>query len=247
MAGERRALQDALVIDLSHLPVPPLRFMVQPSGPQPPGLLERLDNGVTAAHTPWHTELRLDVTGADAVMLLYRLPLDDDTMLQLACLDGAFEPVYRLATGGDYGDPVTQLVAEHWPAVHAMLVNGKRKAPGRRWLLCVRTPGREQWVVADQLQGAEREVLDHDQARALIGSALDTLHKALNVYLELPGVVQVMGVPDQLSRRMSAVAGVANALGGIGGDLSEGLEDSELISLVENLHDLYTSARRLRT
>jgi hypothetical protein len=81
------------------------------------------------------------LTGTGTVVVLYRLPLDDDTMLQVACLEDALVPVHRLATGGDYGDELTRPIAAHWPQVHAMVLDGKRLADGRRWLrlcLCAR-------------------------------------------------------------------------------------------------------------
>jgi hypothetical protein len=49
--GERTTLAEPLTIDLSHLMAPPLRFVVQPPY-VPSGIVEHMDNGMTAVHSP---------------------------------------------------------------------------------------------------------------------------------------------------------------------------------------------------
>lgn len=245
MAGERKALQDPLTLDLSMYATPPLRFVVQPPY-EPQGIVEQVADGLHVTHTPWFDEARLDLIGSDEVFVVYLLPLDDTTMLQAACLEDAFEPAYRLATGGDFGDPVSRLMAKHWPDVHAMVVDAKNQAPERRWLMRIRTPGREQWVVADQLRGAQREALDHERTLNLLRAALVIVHRSLNFHLELPGVLEVLGGPDLLSRRLSSLADMANAAGGIADGMSGGVQESELRDLLQNAYEFLRSVRSMK-
>ncbi len=63
------------MIDLSGLPTPPLKFVLQTSY-EPEGLTERLPDGTVATYTPWYNELALRLTGVEATAVLYLVPRD---------------------------------------------------------------------------------------------------------------------------------------------------------------------------
>jgi len=245
VSGERRVIEHPLYLDYSSQLVPPLKFLLQ-TAHSPVGVVERPSPGLIYSHTPWYTEVALELTGTDAIALLYILPKDDESSLLAACLDQAFEPFFRLLTGDDYGDAVTSLTARHWPEVYSMLLRSN-KVPARERVLCnVATPGRVQWVVADHLVAPQLESIRHERLLDLIGTSARTLLRASNFAIELPGVIEVLGGPDGFTRRLNAVTGLLGATSSIGAALDGGVVADEVFGLAQAALDAVTNVQAIR-
>jgi hypothetical protein len=71
-----------------------------------------------------------------------------------------------------------------------------------------------------------------------VGSRCD----ALDFPLRLPGVIEVLGGPDRVSRRLKALSGLVGNVADLGGQLQGGIDGSELKDLaktvVETIQDL---------
>jgi hypothetical protein len=232
MSGERRAIESPLWVDFTGRPVPPLRFLLQREY-SPAGIVEPRSDGITASHSPWYSEFVLQMTGIDAVSVLYLMSKDDDTALLMACLDEFPEPFFELLSGADFGDGLTRLIAQHWPDLYGMLLASNKRTPGARILCNVATPGRVQWVVADQIP-ASTEGVATEQVMDLVGASLQTFARMTNVVSELPGVIDVLGGPDRMSRRLKAVSGLLGSAGDIGAVFQGGMTGNELLALAKS-------------
>lgn len=71
MTNERAAIESPLWVDLTDMPVPPLRFFLQQDY-QPSGVVESVGDGITISHSPWYTEVAWELD-LDLVALLYLL------------------------------------------------------------------------------------------------------------------------------------------------------------------------------
>lgn len=238
MADERRAIEDPMWIAYSSMPVPPLKFLMQPQH-RPSGVVEKLAPSVTACHTPWFTEVAIEVTGVPGVAaaVVYVIPKDDETSLLAASIDQTFDVLFKLMSGADYGDKVTKLVAQHWPETYAMLVHSQNGTPGHRVLANVHAVGKVQWIVADELRGGQREAIDPQQAEALILAALQTVIRATNFYLDLPGVLDVLGGPDRTSRRLKAMSTLFTSGASVGSGVMDGVRVDELLDLAKGVRE----------
>lgn len=247
MAGERHAIDDPMGIDYGAMPVPSLKFLMQPSH-HPSGIVEHLEPGLTACHTPWFTEVALEVVGVPevAAVVLYVIPKDDDTSLLAACVGHVPDALHRTLAGADYGDALTALVARHWPETYTLLVNSQRRTPDTRILAWVRTTTKTQWVVADELRGSAREEVDHRQARSLTLTALETVMRSTSFPLDLPGALEVLGGPDRLSRRLKALSTLFTSAGSIGSGVADGLEPDDLFDLANDVKDFFGGLMDLR-
>ncbi|MDP8911456.1 MAG: hypothetical protein M3M94_05260 [Actinomycetota bacterium] len=232
MSGERRAIEHPLCIDFSGRLVPPLTFLLQTEY-SPTGVVERRSDGVITSHTPWYSEVALELAGIDAVAVLYLMPKDNESALLTACLDETVEPFFKLLTGADFGDGLTKLTALHWPEVYEMLLRSNERSARGRLLCNVATSARVQWVVADQLRGAQLEYIANERIRDLIVTSLQTFLRVSNFLVELPGVFEVVGGPDRTSRRLNAVAGLLRATSDIGRALQGGVHGDELLDLAK--------------
>jgi hypothetical protein len=232
VSRERQAIEHPLWVDFSDRPVPPLAFLLQREH-SPAGVVERLSPGVITSHSPWYSEITLELIGIEAVAVLYVMSKDDESALLMACLDDAVEPFFDLLTGADFGDGVTRLTARHWPEVYAMLRHSNDPGTQARVLCNVATPGRVQWAVADHLGGAQPEQIENEQILDLIGASLQTFQRVVNFPVELPGLIQVLGGPDRTTRRLTAVAGLLGATSDIGQSLQGGLRADELLELAQ--------------
>jgi hypothetical protein len=231
VSGERRAIEHPLLIDFSRRVASPLKFVLQTTY-SPAGIVERPSPGVTMSHTPWYTEVALELTGTDSVALLYLMRNDDESLLLAACLDDTFEPFFKFLSGADYGDSLTSLTAQHWPEVYAMLVTSNDSAAGGRVLGKVATPsGRVQWVIADDVPSSQVDSIASEQLLDLIGTSVQTVVRATSPWSELPGFIQVFDGPDQFDRRLKALSGLAGAGSDIGGALNGGIDAVELLKL----------------
>lgn len=225
-------------IDYSSMRVPALKFVLQPSH-EPHGIVEVLAPGLTACHSPWFTEVALEVTGVEGVAaaVVYVIPKDDDTSLLAACVDETVELLFSFMSGADHGDALTRLVAVEWPDIYAMLRDSQRGTPGQRILANVHTSTRVQWVVADELRGARREGIDPREAEELINTALKTVIRASQFYIELPGVMQVLGGPDRLSRRLKGVSTLFMSAADFGTGVMDGMQVDELVGLAKSVRE----------
>jgi len=245
MANERAAIESPLWINFEHMPVPPLRFFLQQEY-KPTGVVESAGDGITVSHSPWFTEVAWEVKDLDLVALLYLLPMDDETMLLIACLEESVEPLFKLLSGPDFGDELTKLVALRWPEQYAMLMHSQSRTPGARLLCNITTPEQVQWVVADQLRGQAREEIHPGRVIDLVGASLETFLRMTNPGTELPGIVHVLGGPDRLTRRLNAVAGLLGGAGDVLGVFVGGVQVTELVSLAKSAYGVVTDLQKLR-
>ncbi len=241
MTGERNAIAHPLVVDFGGQPIGPLRFLLQDAY-APTGIVEYPSEGMACRHTPWLTEVVLDLTGTTATAVLYLLPKDERTVLLAACLDQVFEPFFKLMAGGDYGDAVTRLVATHWPEVHAMLARSNSSSASGRVLAVVTTSGRNQWVVADHVPSSPDHEIPSRQMHDLIGAALTVYSRIANAGVELPGLINVLGGPDRTSRRLTSLAGLLGAVGDFGTAFGGGIKADELYGMAMAAREAVTNA-----
>jgi hypothetical protein len=234
-------------IDFGDQAVPPLRPLFQASSYTPAGKLERQSPWILVGHTPWYREVVLTLSGEARTAVLYLMPINEETNLLAASLDVAFEPFFKLLTGDDFGDAVTTLTAQHWPEVYTMLLRGNAvAAPGTRMLLKVITQGRQRWVVADPLHSSQVESIPIEHMVDVIDTSVQTLIRVSNVGLELPGIIQVLGGPDQSTRRLTALSDLLGAGSDIGGILSGGVRADELLNLAKAAKRTLSSMKALR-
>lgn len=238
------AISDAGLIDLSSLPLPALRFMLQQPF-EPSGVVEDLGPGFVLAHSPWLGELTAQLTGTSTVAVFYLLPFEDGSGLVMACLDEAFEPLYRLLTGADYGRPASALLAREWPEQYRMLAAGQAQDRRSRMLCVVATPGRRQWVVADDVDDIESAIVG-DRLMDLLVASLETCLRAVDFPTALPGLLEVLGGPDRLARRLGAVAGLLGSISSIGSTIEEGVGLDDIAGLGEGLIDVVDAIRRIK-
>jgi hypothetical protein len=244
VTGARRAIEHPLFLDFSGYPVPPLKFVLQ-SEYTPAGIVERPSPGVTASHSPWYSELGLKLTGADETAVVYLLPMGGERGFLAACLDQTFEPFFQVMSGADYGDGVTHLVAQHWPDVHAMLLDSNRAAPEGRVLCKVITPGVTQWAVADPVLDSQLNDITSEHLTDLVGTAVRTTVRALDP-IQLPGLIRVLGGPDRTSRRLKAFSSLLGAGADLGGTFQGGIQADELLELGKHALQAVSSMRQLR-
>jgi len=243
VSGERRAIDHPLTVDFSGMAVPPLKFILQTEY-SPAGVIERPSPGITTSYSPWYLELACDLTGIDAIAVLYWMPTDDESALLMACLNEV--PFFTQLMGADFGDGLTRLTARHWPELYTMLVHSNNRTSGRRVLCKVVTPGRVQWVVADQLRKPQQEFVKNEQLLDLIGSSLQTFLRVSRYLIELPDVFEVVGGPDRTDRRLKAMAGLLGGVGGIGQGLQDGVQLDELLDLAQSARDVVKSLLELK-
>jgi hypothetical protein len=225
------------VVDFSGRAVPPLGFVLQPTY-TPAGIVERLDDGVTASHSPWYTEYAFQLDGVDAVAVLYLLGRDDESALLMACLGEAPEHFFGFLSGADFGDELTRLTAQHWPDVDQMLRRSTALATEGRILCNVATPGRVQWAVADNVRGRQLEHITHDELVDLLQASLHTYTRLADFGTQLPGVIHVLGGPDRVTRRLNLAAGLLGAGADIGKVLQGGVRADELLELAKAAGDV---------
>jgi hypothetical protein len=247
MSGERRRIEDPLPIDFGDQAVPPLRVLFQGSSYVPAGTLEHQPPWVVVGHTPWYREVVLTLSDEAGTAVLYLIPINEETTLLAACLGDAFEPFFELLTGADFGDAVTILTAQHWPEVYSMLVRANgAAAPGTSMLLPVITQRQRRWVVADALHTPELERIPFEHMVKIIDLSVQTLARLDNVGVELPGVIQSLGGPDQASRRLKATSDLIGAGSTIGGILDGGIDGDELVKLAKAARRALSSMVSLR-
>ena len=246
MNAGRRAIEHPMVLDLSALPAPPLKVLLQQTY-WPAGIVQRQPDGGSVCHFPWYNELASRIVpDSDTVAVLYVLPVDDETNLLAACIGDAFDVFFRYLSGADYGDGIAALVAQHWPDVYRMLVESQGTAVRSRVLCHVRTASRLQWVVADPLRGPRRNTeISNEQATDLVITALRITLDALQFHLRLPGVIQVLGGPDRLSRRLTALSGLFGNAADLGGLFQDGLQVEELRELAKTAVEVVEGLRAL--
>ena len=114
-------------------------------------------------------------------------------------------------------------------------------------MLCkVVTPGRVQWVVADQLRGPQRESFRNEQLLDLIGVSLQTFLRVSRYLIELPDVFEVLGGPDRMTRRLKAIGGLLGSAGDIGQVFQGGVQSDELLDLATAARDVVKSSLELK-
>lgn len=242
MAGERRAIESPLFVDFSNAPVPPMLFALQAER-APRGVVSRPAPGVTIAHTPWYAEFDFQLTGVDGVAVVYVIQYTDESNLIVASLDQTFEGFFSLMSGADYGDDVTKLVALNWPDMYAMLLHSNRRTRRERMLCNINIGGRVQWAVVEEIPVGADE-LSNDQALAVAFAAVQTFVRIANLP-ELPGLFDVLGGPDLVSRRLTATAGLFYSAAGVLGGFATGVPD--LSAIIDGAREFVTHARALIT
>ncbi|MFF1818097.1 hypothetical protein ACFVWG_12430 [Kribbella sp. NPDC058245] len=238
----RGEISEPFGISFANKPVPALRFLLQ-EGFKPSGVVEHLPDGLTLGMTPWFTEVVFELTGTEAVAVLYRISKDDEYDLVVACLGEIVEPFFRLLEGRDYGDELSKLVKLHWPEQYEMLRLSTAQVPGARVMFTVHTPQRAQWVVADHLRVGDE--FSSAQVTSLIGAALQTFLRFCQPY-DLPGIIPVLGGPDLVSRRLKSISGMISSLNGINGALKDGFDAGDIIDLAKDAWEFLQGADELR-
>ena len=237
-------IDNPLTISFAGMPVAPLRFFLQRDY-APAGAVHEVDEGVTATFMPAYVEWGLQLTGADATAVLYQFPRTDDTDVICACLNEAVTPLFKVLTGADYGEALTTLVAEQWPDFHRLLADSTADVPGTRKLWRVITTEVTQWIVADELTGADRRVLAGATATSLIGTALETFHKATHP-ADLKNIIEVFAAPNRRTRRLNAIKGLVEAVPAIVGQIQGGLSSLNVAELIEVAGECLEHVQELR-
>ena len=218
MSRERRSIDSPMMLDFSSMLVAPLLFVLQESH-EPAGIIESPSPGATFAHSPWHIELTLQMNPPGQVCIFYIIPKDDETNLFVACIGDTFESFFQLMSGDDYGDKVTKLVASEWPDVHSMLLHSEAGTPGQRILCNIVTSAGMQWALADQIPASQNEFYPQQEMDLLV-AALSIVVRSMDP-TALPGLVEGLGGPDLLSRRLDATAGMLSSIADVLGGLVE--------------------------
>lgn len=151
----------------------PLRFFLQRHY-SPAGIVQEVDKGITATLTPAYVEWGLQLTGDDLTAVLYQFPRSDDVDLLSACLNESVTPLFRVLTGPAYGEALRTLIADQWPDLHGLLAHRNADVPGTRKLCEVITNEATQWIVVDEVSGAQRSAIPIAKATRLIGGCRAT-------------------------------------------------------------------------
>lgn len=220
MSGIRAQIAEPTVLSLAHTTAPPLGFVIAEDVPQR-GIQERLDEFSLAQHLPWFTELVLSLRGTSAKLCLYRLPVSDDLWLQAACVGEFPEPLFDMLTKPDYGNALTALVQKEWPDVFGMLVASTQRSLDRRVMMQVQNISGSQWVIADPVHADDPRASSPATIESLALCALETVVRFGSPAQSLPGLLEVLGGPDMLSRRLSALSTGLSSVAGIGGALGK--------------------------
>lgn len=234
-----------MFFDFSSVPMPPLKFVLRQEYSPPEGSTRPSPAGTTTK-TPWHSEVAIDLAGIDTTAVLYLLERGEETRVLAACIDQTFEPFFQLLTGADFGDGIARLTKAHWPVIYSMLEKSTRSDNRGRILANVIVQGRVQWIVADQFSPAELEQVTGDQVIDLIGNAVQTYLRATDVAGQLPGVIQVLGGPDLMSRRLKAVSSLLGATAGMGTALLTGLRPQDVAGFLSGAQEAISTLRGLR-
>lgn len=249
MAGERQAIENPLMVDLSPFPVKPALFVMQQSR-DPKGLVERTGEGVVVVHTPWYQEFNIRFVGLDGVGILYLMPYTDDSYLLFASIDQTFEGFFTFLSGADFGDELTKLVALQWPELYAMLLHSNRRSPGQMMLFNTVMGGRIQWAVGRTVPVSQEEFAN-ETVLNIIASALKVFLRtadAVALSEALPGFLSVLGGPDLLTRRLKAIGGLLNATGDLGTGIADVFQGElpDIKGIFENSRDILQHVGTLR-
>ena len=245
MSTARRMISNPREIELPAVLAPPKMLLQQsyrPSGvafgPEVPGRFLRA--------FPGYLELACR-TNLDCYLVTYIVPVEEEVNLLLACIGETFDPFFECATGPDFGDGVSSLVATHWPEVFRMLAESRSTPVRSRILVRVSTATRRQWAVAEPVHGPWGDFdLSDQQILDLVGSATALMLDAVHFPVRLPGVIQVLGGPDRTSRRLKALAGLFSGGADLVGVFQEGVDVTELLEVAKAAAGIVENGLALR-
>jgi hypothetical protein len=126
-----------------------------------------------------------------------------------------------------------------------LLDHSNADVPGTRKLCRVITNEETQWIVADEVSGAQRGAIPLANATSLIGTALDTFHKATHP-AELRGFIEAFAEPNRRTRRLNAIAGLLKAPHEIMKQFENGLWSLNLIELIHVVGDCFEHVKEFR-
>lgn len=242
--GARRSISNPMVIGWDSLLVPALSFVVTDDH-RPLGISETMGTGAIVGSLPWFNEFGFELTGVTTTAgsppwaVLYGIPLEDDRTILAGSIDRTFDPLFRLMSGADYGDPVTALVEREWPDIVALLRAGQADAFGERTLCRIATSSGEQWVVAYELRRDELDGIGHDRLLDVIQTSLGVALRAASFPTALPGLIEILGGPDRVNRVLDTLAGITGLVAdGIGAASDGQLDPKEIYDLLRSGYDL---------
>lgn len=189
------------------------------SEPPPKGGRQEIGpTGNINTYYPWGLEEAIkQAWQPPAYIIRYCLPVDDTEYLLAYCLDQMFDPVYKLMTGADFGEPVCELISEHLPVTFELLRNGNGMTDGPG-LMRLTTRTRRQFAVAalfiDDSPSPEL-VIPPEVVQELTGYTMTVLGDLLGWPHNVPGLIQVLGGDDQLTRRLKGAQKLIDAIGNL--------------------------------
>jgi hypothetical protein len=244
MNGARKAIDAPLWIDFSTVGAPPMAFIL-PAEHTPMGRVETYGPDVTIGHTTWFTEITMKLEGRPVV--LYQMDLTPELTYLVACLDEYPEGWFNIVTGDDFGDGLTEVLKGHWPDIHEMLRLSTASVLGQRVLANLATATKTQWVVAEPVAPNATGMVDQEQVRELVNVAFEVLVRTGSAeFFKLPGVLEVMGGPDKLHRKMATLSNLIGGAGGIGGGLAGGVTANEVLLMGKDGWDFVRGLRGAR-
>ena len=209
------------------------------------GRVEHPASDVTIGHTTWYTEIAL--TLIDRTVVLYQMDFTPEQSYLVACLDDYPEGWFKLVTGDDFGDRLTELLKKHWPDIYEMLRLSTANAFGHRVLCNLHTAAGVQWVVAEPVAPNAAGMIDEAQLQEFVASSIHVLLRTGSAdFFMLPGVVQAMGGHDKLHRRMETISNLIGGAGGIAQGFAGGVRANELVLLGKDLRDFLKGLRGIR-
>lgn len=243
--GARKAIDSPLWIDFSTAGAPPMAYLLPEGEHLPMGRVERPAPDVVIGHTTWYTEIAAKLEGR--VVVLYQMDFTPEDTYLVACLEDYPEGWFKLVTGDDFGDRLTELLRIHWPDIYEMLRLSTASVLGHRVLCNLHTVGKTQWVVAEPMAPTAAGMIDEAQVREFVVSSLEVvLRTGTTDFFMLPGVVEAMGGPDKLSRRLTALSNLIGGATGMAGGFIGGVKADELIPLGRDARDFIGGLRRFR-
>jgi hypothetical protein len=219
MSGTRELITDPLIWSLAQTTAPPLCFVVSDDVPRR-GVHQRLNASAVVQHTPWFSELVLNLRDTTTKVVLYRMAVGEELWLQAACIGAYPEILFNVLAKPDHGDSLAALIQREWPDTFAMLAASTQRSLDRRLLVQVQTASSFQWAVADPVRTGDEWAESPDAVESLMLCAATTALRFAEPMDRLPGLLDVLSGPDQMSRRLrgfsallSGVNDVANVVG----------------------------------
>lgn len=218
--------KDLFGLDLSHATTHPLMPILSATGPVHNGNQQsRTDaDGSIFNVYGWAAESSVamfqGVKGKGsrkpiAYRVGYVFPLADRFFLCGHCVSPYMDAPMKLMMGADYGEPVTELVKRQWPHTFSLIEAGIAFS-GEQVALARIVTDREYYFVGRALVSRSATRLDfpEEPLEGIFEAAMKVIDDSLKFPTDMPGLMQILGGPDRLERRLS-----------LGKDIAEGFKD----------------------